>query len=274
MFSESNDSSALRGSPESSVESEESGGSESGAESRSGSGSGESEEAAYKRSSIPSDDEDENLEDDEYDSVDSALESKDKSYDTPEDDQAGSTDQKRSTRGKVITDTMDDIAQAALGKKIEKKSDIIHSLPENSEDSSGEQESTVATGDDIKQRRGTTLKNLFTALADGQASSGGSGEETTVTENQKSDVAQNRNQVSVNSFPFADKIYIHCLRRKKLLRLGPPTFRYTDTCLTRSMVIDFQKMPCNRKRKFYLQPSIFTSFITIESETIFFLRTG
>lgn len=232
MFSESNDSSALGGLPESSVESEQSVGLESG----SGSGSGESQEAAYKRSSIPSDDQDENLEDDEYDSVDSALESKDRSYDTPEDDQAGSTDQKRSTRGKVITDTMDDIAQAALGKKIEKKSDIIHSLPENSEDSSGEQESTVATGDDIKQRRGTTLKNLFTALADGQASSGGSGEGTTVTENQKSDVAQNRNQVSENSFPFADKIYIRCLRREKLVWLGPPTFRYcTETSLTRSI---------------------------------------
>ena len=260
MFSVSNDSSASGWSPETSVESE-----------GSGSGSGESEEAAYKRNSIPSDDEDENLEDDEYDSVDSALESKDKSDDTPEDDQAGSTDQKRSTRGKVITDTMDDIAHAALGKKIEKKSDIIHSLPENSEDSSssGEQESTVAKGDDIKQRRGTTLKNLFTALADGQASSGGSGEETTVVENQKSDVAQNRNQVSVKSSPFVGKIYTHRLRRQKLLWLGPPTFPYTDTRLTRSIVIGFQNPPCNRKRRFCLQPSVFTSFITIKSLTNF-----
>ena len=165
------------------------------------SGSEEYGEVESKRSSIPSDDDDQSLEDDGFDSVDSALENRDKSEDTPEDDQEGSAEKKGSTRGSVITDTMDDIARAALGRKIEKKSDIIHSLSANSEDSSfsGEQESTVAPSNSVKERGRTALKNLFTALADGQTFSGGSAEKRTGAEDQKSDVAQHGNQVSTNS---------------------------------------------------------------------------
>ena len=150
------------------------------------------------------------MEDDEYDSVDSALENRDKGDDTTDDDQEGSAEHKASTRGKVITDTMDDIAQAALGKTIEKKSDIIHSLPSNYDDSSssGEKESTVAPSNDGKERSGTALKNLFTALADGQTSSSGSGEDSIAAENPKSNVAQRDDQVSINSSLFAPIIEV------------------------------------------------------------------
>ena len=131
-----------------------------------------------------------------------ALESDDKGEDSSDGDREGSTEQRASTRGKVITDTMDDIAQAALGKKIEKKSDIIHSLPTNSEDSSsGEQGSTAPSSKAaVKQRNGAALKNLFTALADGQTSTTGSGGEDIVKENQNPESSKDDNQVSIHSF--------------------------------------------------------------------------
>ena len=99
---------------------------------------------------------------------------------------------------------MDDIAQAALGKKIEKKSDIIHSLPTTSEDSSsGEQGSTAPSSKAaVKQRNGAALKNLFTALADGQTSTTGSGEEDIVKENRNPESAKDDNQVSTHSFKY------------------------------------------------------------------------
>ena len=129
--------------------------------------------------------------------------SDDKGEDSSDGEREGSAEQSTSTRGKVITDTMDDIAQAALGKKIEKKSDIIHSLPTNSEDSSsGEQGSTAPSSKTaIKQRNGAALKNLFTALADGQTSTG-SGEEDAVKENQNPESANVDNQVSTHSFKY------------------------------------------------------------------------
>ena len=168
--------------------------------------SGESGETESKRSSIPRDEfeDDNNLEDDEFDSVDSALESDDKSEDTSEGDQEGSAEQKASTRGKVITDTMDDIAQAALGNKIERKSDIIHSLPKTSEVSfSGDQQSSEASVNKaIKQKSGAALKNLFTALADGQTSTADSGEDDVVKQKHTSESAKRDNQVSMHILKY------------------------------------------------------------------------
>lgn len=152
------------------------------------------------------------MEDDEFDSIDSALESDDKSEDASDSDHEGSAEQKaRGTRGKLITDTMDDIAQAALGNKIERKSDIIHSLPKTSEDSfSGDQQSPeVSVNKAFKQKSGAALKNLFTALADGQTSTASSGEEDVVKQKQTSESAKRDNQVSM-----------HILKYKKNFKFG------------------------------------------------------
>ena len=91
---------------------------------------------------------------------------------------------------------MDDIAQAALGKQIERKSDIIHSLPETTDDaSSGEQETKVESEDVAgKQKSGAALKNLFSALADGQGRVAASAKEGNLKE--KSQSLKTDNQVS------------------------------------------------------------------------------
>lgn len=83
---------------------------------------------------------------------------------------------------------MDDIAQAALGKQIERKSDIIHSLPETADDaSSGEQETKVESEDVAgKQKSGAALKNLFSALADGQGRVAASAKEGNLKEKSQS----------------------------------------------------------------------------------------
>lgn len=93
---------------------------------------------------------------------------------------------------------MGDIAQAALGKKIERKSEIIHSLPENSEDSSSGEHETTTESNDVadKQRSGAALKNLFTALADGQAASIDAEEEATVKEKKQPESTKRDSQVS------------------------------------------------------------------------------
>lgn len=164
---ESKDSSGSGDLPESSKESDEN--DESGE-----SESGESGEAEYKRNSIPRDSDD-SEDDDDDDSVDSAVENNSKDEDSSDGEQEGSTEHDTNTRGKVITDTMGDIAKAALDNKIERKSDIIHSLPQNTEEASSSEEKTTAESKD--KRTGATLKNLFTALADGEAQASGSGEE-------------------------------------------------------------------------------------------------
>ncbi len=163
--------------PESSKESDEN--DESGE-----SESGESGEAEYKRNSIPRDNDDSEDDDDDDDSVDSAVENNSKDEDTSDGEQEGSSEHDSNTRGKVITDTMGDIAEAALNNKIERKSDIIHSLPQNTEEAPSSEEETKAASKDKKS--GAALKNLFTALADGEAQASGSGEELALKEKSQS----------------------------------------------------------------------------------------
>lgn len=112
------------------------------------------------------------------------METESKEQDSTEGEREGSADQHANTRGKVITETMDDIAKAALDNKIERKSDIIHSLPRNTEEfpiSEKESKSQVR-----EKKTGAALKNLFTALADGEAHASGSGEELALREKAQS----------------------------------------------------------------------------------------
>ena len=108
------------------------------------------------------------------------METKSKDDYTSDDEQEGSTERNTNTRGKVITDTMGDIAEAALDNKIERKSDIIHSLPQNTEETPSSEEETTSQSKD--QKTGAALKNLFTALADGEAHVSGSGDELALKE--------------------------------------------------------------------------------------------
>ena len=102
---------------------------------------------------------------------------------------------------------MDDVAQAALGKQIERKSDIIHSLPETADDaSSGEQETKVESEDVAgKQKSGAALKNLFSALADGQGRVAASAKEGNLKE--KSQSLKTDNQVSRMSLPYTVLVF-------------------------------------------------------------------
>ena len=99
---------------------------------------------------------------------------------------------------------MDDIAQAALGKQIERKSDIIHSLPETSEDASSGEHETKVESEDVagKQKSGAALKNLFTALADGQGRVAASEKEGNLNLKEKSQSSRRDNQVSKMSPPY------------------------------------------------------------------------
>ena len=195
---ESKDSSGSGDLPESSTESDEN--NESGE-----SESGESGEAEYKRAYIPRDNDD--AEDDDDDSVDSAVENSSKEEDTSDGEQEGSAEQDTSTRGKVITDTMGDIAKAALDNKIERKSDIIHSLPQNTEETPSSEEGTTAEAKETRTKSGAALKNLFTALADGESHTSGSGEELAVKEKvQSTDFIK---QVSVQLKMFVDSTQTH-----------------------------------------------------------------
>ena len=160
---ESKDSSGSADSPESSNKSDEN--DESG-ESESG------ESRNYKRNYISRDTQD--TDDDDGDSEDAAEEDSSKNEDTPEDEEDGSAGHDGSKRGKVITDAMGDFAKAALDNKIERKSDIEHSLPQNTEEAPVNDEATEETKD---KKTGAALKNLFTALADGDVHASGSGEE-------------------------------------------------------------------------------------------------
>lgn len=80
-------------------------------------------------------------------------------------------------RGQLISDTLGDIGQAAHAIDVEKKSDIIHSLPKTSEDiasASGESSGSAEmpnTKADVtpNARRKTTIKNLFNALGESDA---------------------------------------------------------------------------------------------------------
>lgn len=169
---ESRDSSGSADLPESSIKSEEN--DESG-ESESG------ETGDYKRNYILRDSDD--AEDEDDDSVDSVEENSSNNEETSDGEQEGSARQDTSKRGKVITDTMGDIAKAALDNKIERKSDIIHSLPQNTEEASISEETTAETKD---KKTGAALKNLFTALADGEAHASGSGEELALKDKSES----------------------------------------------------------------------------------------
>ena len=139
----------------------------------------ESDEVEYKRNYIPRDEE--APEDDEDDGIDSALEANSNSENASNDEEEGSTEEQTlATRGRVITDTMDDIAQAALENNIERKSDVIHSLPTNNNDEAPitENQKLAAPEDSNgKQRNGAALKNLFSALANTDTDSAGSGAE-------------------------------------------------------------------------------------------------
>lgn len=160
---ESNDPSGSADSPESSNKSEEN--DESG-ESESG------ESRNYKRNYISRDSDD--TDDDDDDSEDAAEEDSSKTEDTSDGEEVGSAGHDTSKRGKVITDAMGDFAKAALDNKIERKSDIEHSLPQNTEEAPVGDEVTEETKD---KKTGAALKNLFTALADGEVHASGSGEE-------------------------------------------------------------------------------------------------
>ena len=84
----------------------------------------------------------------------------------------------------MITDTMGDFAKAALDNKIERKSDIEHSLPQNTEEAPVSDEATEEKAKDKKT--GAALKNLFTALADGEVHASGSGEELALKDKSQS----------------------------------------------------------------------------------------
>ena len=160
---ESKDSSGPADSPESSNKSkddDESGESESG------------ESRDYKRNYVSRDSDD--TEDDDDDSEDAAEEDNSKNEDTSDGEEDGSARQDSSKRGKVITDAMGDFAKAALENKIERKSDIEHSLPQSTEEDPASDEAREETKD---KKTGAALKNLFTALADGEVHASGSGEE-------------------------------------------------------------------------------------------------
>lgn len=183
---ESKDTSGSGDLPESTTDSDEN--NESGE-----SESGESGEAEYKRTYIPRYNDD--AEDDDDDNVDSAVENSSKEEDTSDGEQEGSTEQETRTRGKVITETMGDIAKAALDNKIERKSDIIHSLPQNTEETPISEEGTTAEAKETRTKSGAALKNLFTALADGETHASGSGEE--LASKEKAQSADFIEQVSV-----------------------------------------------------------------------------
>ena len=163
-IAESEESSGSADSPGSSVKSEEN--DESG-ESESG------ESRNYKRNYISRDSDE--TEDDEGDSEDAAEENSSNNEDSSDGEEEGSAGQGTSKRGKVITDTMGDFAKAAMDDKIERKSDIEHSLPQNTEEAPVSDEEETKT-----KKNGAALKNLFTALADGEAHASGSGEELAV----------------------------------------------------------------------------------------------
>ena len=163
-IAESEESSGSADSPGSSVKSEEN--DESG-ESESG------ESRNYKRNYISRDSDE--TEDDDGDSEDAAEENSSNNEDSSDGEEEGSAGQGTSKRGKVITDTMGDFAKAAMDDKIERKSDIEHSLPQNTEEAPVSDEEETKT-----KKNGAALKNLFTALADGEAHASGSGEELAV----------------------------------------------------------------------------------------------
>ena len=169
---ESTDSSGSADSPESSIKSEEN--DESG-ESESG------ESRNFKRNYISRESDD--TEDDDDDDEDAAEEDSAKNEDTSDGEEEGSAGQDINKRGKVITDTMGDFAKAALDNKIERKSDIEHSLPQNTEEAPVSDEATEETKD---KRTGAALKNLFTALADGEVQASGSGEELALKDKSQS----------------------------------------------------------------------------------------
>ena len=158
---ESKDSSGSADSPSNkSDENDESGESESG------------ESRNYKRNYVSRDTND--TDDDDGDSEDTAEEDSGKNEDTSDNEEDGSAGHDGSKRGKVITDAMGDFAKAALDNKIERKSDIEHSLPQNTEEAPVNDEAKEETKD---KKTGAALKNLFTALADGEVHASGSGEE-------------------------------------------------------------------------------------------------
>jgi hypothetical protein len=84
-----------------------------------------------------------------------------------------------SQRGQLIRDALGDIGQAAHAVNVERKSDIIHSLPKTSEDtasgdSSGSAEIPKAKADVTPSvRRTNTIKNLFNALGDSDTETSG-----------------------------------------------------------------------------------------------------
>lgn len=77
-----------------------------------------------------------------------------------------------SQRVQLISDALGDIGQAAHAVNVERKSDIIHSLPKATEDSvsgesSGSEEIATSQADETHNtNRADTIKNLFNTLGD------------------------------------------------------------------------------------------------------------
>lgn len=189
-IAESEESSGSADSPGSSVKSEEN--DESG-ESESG------ESRNYKRNYIARDSDD-TEDDDDGDSEDAAEENSSKNEDSSDGEEEGSAGQGISKRGKVITDTMGDFAKAAMDDKIERKSDIEHSLPQNTEEAPISDEATEETK---TKKTGAALKNLFSALADGEAHASGSGEELAVKDNSRDTIYVKRVSPEISNW-FSD----------------------------------------------------------------------
>lgn len=187
-IAESEESSGSADSPGSSVKAEEN--DESG-ESESG------ESRNYKRNYISRDSDDtEDDDDDDDDSEDAAEENSSKNEDSSDGEEEGSAGQDTSKRGKMITDTMGDFGKAAMDNKIERKSDIEHSLPQNTEEAPVSDEATEET---TTKKSGAALKNLFTALADGEAHASGSGEELAVKDKSQDTIYVKRVSPEISS---------------------------------------------------------------------------
>lgn len=68
-----------------------------------------------------------------------------------------------SQRVQLISDALGDIGQAAHAVNLERKSDIIHSLPKETETASGDD-----SGSDNEETRADTIKNLFSTLGENE----------------------------------------------------------------------------------------------------------
>ena len=153
-------------------------------------GSGDSEDdqedALSKRSEIPEDEED--LDDDD---IDDALGS-DKAEDSSDGETGSSGKRAHSKRRGLISDTLGDIAKAARDNTIERKSEIMRTLPTvQDDDTSTENQAEGSADQQSKHKNTTALKNLFNALAEADTGSGtedASGAETKKDDQKKAEV--------------------------------------------------------------------------------------